>query len=201
MHDVSRTWHIDAVINDGCHGVWGRPLSLTLYKRSGESRDHVMLKLLGAVFCAGVAPEVNVVVEPPLRVDGYTPDVVAMGDDVERPRLWVECGDTAVYKLDRLSRALGKQTPIMVLKKGRHIASALRTAMDETMARPRRAVVVGFDASAIDALGDAMSGRRAALVVTVAEADADASVAVDGDVAISVSVDGVVVDVKGVVFA
>lgn len=199
MHDVSRTWHIDAVVNDGRHGVWGRPLSLTLYKRSGESRDHVMLKLLGAVFCAGLGPELTVVVEPPLRVDGYKPDVVAMGDDVERPRLWVECGDTAVFKLDRLSRALGEQTPIMVLKKGRHIASALRTSMDEAMARPRRAVVVGFDASAIDALGDAMGGRRADLVVTVA--DTDAGVDVDGDVAISVSVDGVVVNVKGVVFA
>jgi hypothetical protein len=180
-HAAAVTFQVDLLVNDGARGVWGQAQSLTLHKRSGESRDHIVLKLMGAILLAGPRA---VVVEPPLRVAGYKPDVAVVDDD-GRPVAWVECGDVAVHKLDRLTRALGEGLTVLALKKGRRPALELARAL-QGIARPGRVVVLGFDGAALDAVGEALNRSSRSRVVATVLTGADAD---DGDgVEIAVSV-------------
>lgn len=182
-HAATVTWHVDVVVNDAGRGVWGRTFTLTLHKRSGESRDHVVLKLLGALLSAEAPGGDDVVVEAPLRVVGYKPDVVVVGAD-GRPTAWVECGDVSVHKLDRLTRALGDEVIVQVLKKGTKPARELARALVD-IARPARVVVHGFEPDGVDAIGEALNRRsRSAVVATVERAAADG----DGDDALEVAI-------------
>jgi hypothetical protein len=130
LHDAVVTWHVDATLNHPAQSVWGRDVTATLHKKSGESRDHVVLKLLGLLLTSA-HPSAHVVkIEPPHRVVDYKPDVAAFnaaGEVVE----WIECGDVAVGKLDKLTRALGGAVLVHVLKKGerpaRLLAAELKT--------------------------------------------------------------------------
>lgn len=193
-HAATVTWHVDVVVNDAARAVWGRTFTLTLHKRGGESRDHVVLKLLGALLIAGPAVDEALAVEAPLRVVGYKPDVVVVGDD-GRPTAWVECGDVSVHKLDRLTRALGGDVVVQVLKKGEKPARDLRRALHD-IARPSRVVVVGVDADGVDAVGEALNRRsRSAVVATVASAAGDEDG--DGDLEIAIAVEDVAVVVRG----
>lgn len=187
-HAATVTWHVDVVVNDATIGVWGRTLGLTLHKRAGESRDHVVLKLLGALLIAGPADDGALVVEAPLRVVGYKPDVVVIGAD-GRPSAWVECGDVSVHKLDRLTRALGDGVVVQVLKKGEKQGRELARTLVE-IARPARVVVISFNADAVDAMGEALNRRsRSAVVATITD-DRD-------DIELAVAVEDVAVTVRG----
>jgi hypothetical protein len=189
-HAAAVTWHIDVVLNDAARGVWGRTLTLTLHKRSGESRDHVVLKLLGALLVAGPADEGALVVEAPLRVVGYKPDVVVTGAD-GRPTAWVEGGDVSVHKLDRLTRALGSDVVVQVLKKGVRPARELARAL-AAIAWPSRVVVIGVDPDGVDAIGETLNRRsRSAVVATIASAPGDDDG--DDDLELAVAVEDITV--------
>jgi hypothetical protein len=192
-HAATVTWHVDVVVNDVGRGIWGRTIGLTLHKRGGESRDHVVLKLLGALLIAGPADDEAVVVEAPLRVVGYKPDVVVTGAD-GRPTAWVECGDVSVHKLDRLTRALGEGVVVQVLKKGEKPARELRRALAD-IARPARVVVVGLDPDGVDGIGEALNRRsRSAVVATITDDERDDG---DGDLEIAIAVEDVAVTLRG----
>ena len=184
-HAAVLTWRVDVVVNDAAREVWGAAFTLTLHKRAGESRDHIVLKLIGALLIAdgrGV-----VVIEPPVRVVGHRPDVVRERDGVIAA--WVECGDVGVDKLDRVTRALGATVPVLALKKGRRGASELRRQL-ASIARPERVTTIGFDADAIDAIGEALNRRTHSRVVATIVSE-------DGDVRIDVAVDDVAVVLVG----
>jgi hypothetical protein len=194
-HAATVTWHVDVVLNDAARAVWGRTFTLTLHKRGGESRDHVVLKLLGALLIAEPSADAALAVEAPLRVVGYKPDVVVTGAD-GRPTAWVECGDVSVHKLDRLTRALGDGVVVQVLKKGEKPARELRRALHD-IARPARVVVIGFAADDIDGIGEALNRRsRSAVVATVARAAEG-----DDDVEIAIAIEDVGVTVRARHFA
>ncbi|HEY1100460.1 MAG TPA: YaeQ family protein [Myxococcota bacterium] len=162
-HAAVVTWRVDLVVNDAARHVWGASTTLTLHKRAGESRDHIVLKLIGAALL--LADDVEVVVEPPVRVVGHRPDVVSsrLGEIVG----WVECGDVAVDKLDRITRALGEFVVVTALKKGKTAAQGLARAVAH-IARPQRVRVLGLHADAVDAIGTALNRQvRSSVVVTI----------------------------------
>jgi hypothetical protein len=191
-HAAVVTWHVDLLVNDEGAGVWGREHSLTLHKLAGESRDHVVLKLCGALCVAhATGPGDRLRVEAPLRVVGYKPDVVVV-DAGERPTAWVECGDVSVHKLDRLTRALGGDIVVQVFKNGLKPARELARALT-AMARPERVVVIGMEPGGIAALGEALQPRsRSSVVATIASAAAG-----DDTLEIAVAVDDAAVAVRG----
>lgn len=191
-HAAVVTWHIDTLVNDALAGVWGREHSLTLHKLAGESRDHVVLKLCGALCLAhrtGSGDRLRV--EAPLRVVGYKPDVVVT-DPSERPIAWVECGDVSVHKLDRLTRALGGDVVVQVMKNGLKPARELARALT-AIARPERVVVIGFVPDGISALGEALEPRsRSSVVATISSARED-----DDTLELAIAVDDNDVLVRG----
>jgi hypothetical protein len=149
---------VDLLVNDEGACVWGRTHRLTLHKLAGESRDHIVLKLRGALFVSHLTEQSDRLrVEAPLRIAGYKPDVVVV-DAGEMPIAWVECGDVSVHKLDRLTRALGGDVVVRALKNGLKPARELARALT-AMARPERVVVIGIDPGGIAALGEALQPR------------------------------------------
>ena len=161
-HATSTTWRLQLVVNDDRRGLWGAERRVQLFKRAGESRDHVVLKLLGLLLFF----HDDLVVEHPERVGVYKSDLSrrdARGDVVQ----WVECGLVSAFKLDRLTRALGAAVVVEVLKKGNKTAVELRKSLDEEAAYADRVVVNAVDADFVDALGAALDAGAADLVVSV----------------------------------
>lgn len=177
-HATSTTWRLQLLVNDERRGLWGQERRVVLFKRAGESRDHVVLKLLGLVLFF----HDDLVVEHPERVSVYKSDLSrrdARGDVVQ----WIECGLVSAFKLDRLTRALGPAVVVEVLKKGTKTAVELRRAIDEDAAHADRVVVNAVDAGFVDALGAALDDGADALGCVVRADD-------DGFVAVDVSVEG-----------
>lgn len=76
------------------------PTKLVLVQRPLEPLDHVLLKLLSFV----IFYRERLQIEPQLHDENipFTPDLIQL-DYQLRPALWIECGDTATGKLDKLA--------------------------------------------------------------------------------------------------
>lgn len=178
-HAAVVTWRVDVVVNDVARDVWGAAFTITLHKSAGESRDHIVLKLLGAMLIAdGLG---DVVVEPAVRVVGHKPDVVRWRDG--EIAAWVECGDVGVDKLDRVTRALGAEVTVLALKKGRRPALELRRHL-AVIARPARVVTFGFDPDGVDALGEALNRHTHSRVVATIDEEDDGRDGLRFDIAV-----------------
>lgn len=177
---TSATWHLAVVVNDSRRALWGAERDAVLHKRSGESVDHVVLKLLSLVLFF----DPGLVVEDPRRIGRYKADV-SRRDDRGDVVQWVECGLVSSDKLDHLTRALGPVV-VEVLKRGRTSAAELRRQLDETAAFPERVHVNAVDAGFVDALADALFAVKRARLVFQVDGESD-------DVGVVAAVDDVFV--------
>lgn len=101
----------------------------------------VVLKLLGFLLFF----RERLLIEPRLHDESnpYTPDLVQLDYEL-RPRLWVECGECSVQKMDRLA-VKAPEAEIWVIKASQADALELIAKMAKGELRPRRYGVVGFD--------------------------------------------------------
>lgn len=187
-HAASTLWRVEALITHEARGVFGVEHVVMLHKRSGESRDHVVLKLLGVLLFFHEA----LLVEDRRRIGPYKSDVSRFGDDGRecgRVLQWIECGDVSAHKLDRLTRALGDGVVVEVLKKGRRSGDELLAQLSAA-AHPERVAVNAVDAGFVDDVGVALNRSMRSRVVAVVQADeADGEAGAGFDV--FVDVDGV----------
>lgn len=117
------------------------PEKIILGRHDTETIDHVVLKLLGFLLFF----RERLLIEPRLNDDSnpYSPDLVQLDYEL-RPRLWVECGECSVHKLDKLA-VKAPEAEIWVLKPSPAAAAELIAKMAKEELRPRRYGVVGFD--------------------------------------------------------
>ena len=98
--------------------------------RPEETADHLAMKL--AAF-AMFLPEDPIVEPSPDHpaLDGYEvrPDVCVL-DDGGQIKLWIECGEVSINKIDKISRRL-TGARIIVLKAQRHQALKMRAVLQE----------------------------------------------------------------------
>ena len=73
---------------------------LTLYKRAGESYEHVLMKALGYVMFRPTYPKLEIEQRIGLR---YKPDLVALSDTNEI-EFWGECGAVSFRKIAWLAK-------------------------------------------------------------------------------------------------
>jgi uncharacterized protein YaeQ len=73
---------------------------LTLYKRAGESYEHVLMKALGYAMYAPIYPKLEIERRIGLR---YKPDLVAL-DDTNEIEFWGECGAVSFRKIAWLAK-------------------------------------------------------------------------------------------------
>lgn len=137
------------------------PATLTIGRQEPETTAHVLLKLLGYLifFRERIQIEIN------LHMDNipFTPDIVQLDYEL-RPRLWVECGECSVTKLDKLAVKV-PEAEIWVLKRSIDNADHLLAAMAKEELRRNRYNVIGLDSAMFDEMVGLVSSRNELLWV------------------------------------
>ncbi len=107
---------------------------------------HIALKVLGLLLFAEYSPQVE---------EGvgwhYKPDLVTLGERGE-VLLWVDCGNIAVRKIDRVAHWLGSPGRFFVLERDRREGESLARAVSQKVRHPERVTVHYFDEGVVDAL-------------------------------------------------
>ncbi len=115
---------------------------------------HVALKVLGLILFWEEEPRVE---------EGvgwhYKPDLVALGPD-GRIRLWVDCGNVAVRKIDRVAARVGDAGRFVILRRQRSDAEALAGALAGKVRHRQRVEIWHFDRGFVDALAGALDATN-----------------------------------------
>lgn len=122
------------------------PGSLIIGQSDTETARHVLLKLLAFLWFY----EDGLRIEPRLHDDNipFRPDLVRL-DYQLRPRLWVECGECSVEKLDRLAVKVN-EAEIWVVKRSPADIEQLTAGMRKHGLRTDRYQLVCFEPGAFD---------------------------------------------------
>jgi uncharacterized protein YaeQ len=129
----------------------GQPRRLIMARASGESEQHLALKLLAYLLYFDREPTIE------LRVgQHYKPDLAIVdGRDVT---LWVDCGDIGPHKLDRITTS-NRNAEIIVVKPDRRSAHSFRAVTNRRIRQPARVRIVAFDDGFIGQFVSALSTR------------------------------------------
>ena len=129
-----------------------------LWKRLGESYEHVLMKALGYAMFVSQYPTLQIERRVGLR---YKPDLVAQGED-GRFLFWGECGANSVRKTAWLLKHAGVERLVLFkIERGvEPLVEQLRDAVAPRHRPPGRVLIVNFDKEVIANT----SGRRIARV-------------------------------------
>ena len=117
------------------------PGKIIFGQKETETVHHVLLKFLGYVLFY----RERIQVETNLHMDTipFVPDLVQLDYELQ-PRLWVECGDCSVAKLDKLA-VKAHEADIWIVKKSVAEAEHLYQAMAKEKLRRGRYSLIGLD--------------------------------------------------------
>src|SRR5690348_10834142 len=118
----------------------------------GESTWHVALKLLAYL----IYHRRNPLVERPVG-QRYKPDLVVVRDG--RVRLWIDCGETSLRKLERVVTANPAARVVIVKDTLRHLESYMKLA-DAALVDPARVIYLAFGDTLVDDLARALRQRN-----------------------------------------
>ena len=132
------------------------PGKIIIGQNSIETDTHVLLKLVAYIYFF----RERVQLEPSLHLDSipYVPDVFQMDYEM-RPKLWVECGECSVEKLDRLA-VKAPEAELWVVKRSAAEVQELRQAMAKEDLRRDRYGLVGLEPEMIDEMCGLLRGRN-----------------------------------------
>jgi hypothetical protein len=121
-----------------------------------ETTRHVLLKLLGFL----LFHRDRLLMEPRLDDDNipFRPDLVEL-DYQMRPRLWVECGECSVQKLDKLAVKV-PEAEIWVIKRSVHEIEELMLGMRKGRLREGRYHLLALDHEVFDEIRDRLGTRN-----------------------------------------
>lgn len=118
-----------------------------LWKRRGESYEHVLMKALGFAMYAPEYPELAIEQDVNLR---YRPDLSARSED-GRFVFWGECGATSARKINWLLKHAGVER-LVLFKIDRGVAQLaveLRTQIAPRYRAPGRLRIINFAADVV----------------------------------------------------
>lgn len=141
--------------------VYGARERIFLRKTAGESLHHVMMKLLSYVLFYHHA----------LLIEAYAdqhhkPDLVRFNERGE-PVQWVDCGQTSLQKLERISTR-NRLTFIDIVKLTRGELSSYEQQARTRLSRPERVRYWAFEPGFVDALCELIQ-RRTQITATVSQ--------------------------------
>lgn len=163
---------LDVRLHHAALGVSELRERVFLTKKRGESLDHVLMKLLSWLLFY----------HPGLRIEvsadqHYKPDLVRF-DERGAPLQWVDCGQTALKKLDRIARR-NRKTLIDIVKPTERELKLFKDAADSRIARPERVRYFAFRDGFLTELAGLVHGRHEVEATVVGDAEA-IELAVDG---------------------
>jgi uncharacterized protein YaeQ len=111
----------------------------------GEMVWHIALKLLGYLLHFEEHPRIEESVQW-----HYKPDLVAR-DETGKITLWIDCGNIAVRKIDRVATKIGAER-FLILRRTRGEAARLDDAMEGRVKHRARVQLIAFADGFVDAL-------------------------------------------------
>lgn len=132
------------------------PRRIIIGQSDTETPAHVLLKFLGFV----LFHRERLQIEVNLHMDSipFVPDLVQLDYEL-RPKLWVECGECSVAKLDKLAVKV-PEAEIWVLKRSATDAEQLHRAMAKADLRRDRYSLIGLDAEMFEELSGLLQTRN-----------------------------------------
>ena len=132
------------------------PRKLIIGCQDTETTRHVLLKLFGFL----IFHRDRLLMEPRLDDDNipFRPDLVEL-DYQMRPRLWVECGECSVQKLDRLAVKV-PEAEIWVMKRSVAEVEELLRGMRKGQLRQNRYDLLALDHVAFDEVRGSLGTRN-----------------------------------------
>lgn len=125
---------------------------VTLYKKNGESYEHVLMKALGYAMFRPLYPHLEIERRIGLR---YKPDLVAL-NELGRAEFWGECGQVGLRKIGWIAKHSGAQQ--LALFKfnitADHFISQVRQEVELRYRPPSRIRLFNFDAAVIKDAGE-----------------------------------------------
>ncbi|MHC4839748.1 MAG: YaeQ family protein [Planctomycetota bacterium] len=164
--------NIDLSVNDYDRELF-ETRKLVFEMRDGESPVHIALKLVSlALFF-----DQEMQVEPPMNEgDRYKPDLLTRFDD-SRPKLWIECGQCRVQKLDKITFRYYDAKFFMVKRTSREAREIMERC--KGVVRKLESIdFVGFDNGFIDSIGTRLTGKNDVIAIISGN---ELSVVVGGD--------------------
>lgn len=124
------------------------PGKVIIGQQATETIAHVLLKMLAYI----IFYRERLLLEPNLHRDDipFVPDVAQLDYQLQ-PRLWVECGDCGVNKLDKLA-VKAPEAEIWVVKRSLGAAQELFRAMERAELRRDRYQVLALDSEMFEEL-------------------------------------------------
>ena len=132
------------------------PRKLIIGRQDTETTRHVLLKLFGFLLFF----RDRLLIEPRLDDDNipFRPDLVEL-DYQMRPRLWIECGDCSVVKLDKLAVKV-PEAELWVIKRSVHEVEELIHGMRKARLRQNRYHLVALDHEMFDEVRAGLGTRN-----------------------------------------
>lgn len=132
------------------------PSKIIIGCRETETITHVALKLLAFVYFY----RERLQIEADLQNDNipFTPDLAQMDYEM-RPVLWIECGECAVNKLDKLAVKV-PEAEIWAIKPSLSSAADLMKAMTREELRTNRYNLLALDQAAFEEFTTHIAGRN-----------------------------------------
>ncbi|MDC1143169.1 YaeQ family protein [Planctomycetota bacterium] len=164
--------NIDLSVNDYDRDLF-ETRKLIFEMRDGESPVHIALKLVSLALYF----DQDMQVEPPMNADDrYKPDLLTRFDDW-RPKLWVECGQCRVQKLDKITFRYYDAAFVMVKRTARE-AREIKARCESVVRRLDAISFVGFDNDFIDSIGKRLMGKNDFIAIVSGD---DLDVVIAGD--------------------
>lgn len=122
---------------------------LILVKELSELRNHVVMKLLS--YLIFYTPELKVEASADMH---YKPDLMIPGEHGV-PKLWIDCGQVALKKIDALATKL-KNTRVIFVKESKRELDVFKKMVDKKIDKGERLEFLSFDAGFISQVSNAL---------------------------------------------
>jgi uncharacterized protein YaeQ len=136
-----------------------RPLpgKVLLVQHETENLTHVLLKLFGYVLFY----DERLQIEARLPTDHipFEPDLILLDYEL-RPKLWIECGECSLNKLNKLA-VKAPEAELWIVKRSPGEAQRLRQQMEHEQMRRGRYGIVGLDEAMLHEIEGLVAGRDA----------------------------------------
>jgi len=132
------------------------PYKILLGQQENETPNHILLKVIAYLLFFRERIEI----EGKLHNENipFSPDIVQLDYEL-RPRLWVECGECSISKLNKLA-VKAPEAELWILKRSEAEARHLIAAMAKEQLRRNRYSVIGLDAEMFDEMRELLRERN-----------------------------------------
>jgi uncharacterized protein YaeQ len=153
MSGIRLAINLDLELHHTPQDRFGVTQRLFLRKALGESNQHVVMKFLSYILFY----------HPDLLIEAsadqhFKPDLVRFDADGD-PVQWIDCGQTSLKKLDKISQK-NRKTYIDIVKRGESELSSYRRQALTRLALPERVRYWTFDVGFVDRLARVLTHRH-----------------------------------------